>query len=66
MYNWAVDEKELKKSKEKFTIWKIEQMVNYGLDNEKLDVKELKKYWKKLYLDPIKKRYLEFLLWPKK
>ncbi len=66
VYNWSVDLKELKKDKEKYTIWKLEQMINYGLDGEKLDEKLVRKYWKKLYLDPLKKRYLEFLLWPKK
>ena len=64
MYNWSVDEKMLKRDKEKYAIWRIEQMVNFGLDGERLDSKKLKKYWKKLYLDPVKKRYLEFLLWP--
>lgn len=66
VYNWGVDLKELKKDKEKYTIWKLEQMINYGLDGEKLDEKLVRKYWKKLFLDPLKKRYLEFLLWPKK
>ena len=66
MYNWSIDEKSLKKNKGKYTIWKIEQMVNFGLNNERLNSKELKKFWKKLYLDPIKKKYLEFLLWPTK
>ena len=46
MYNWSIDEKSLKKNKGKYTIWKIEQMVNFGLDNERLNSKELKKFWK--------------------
>ena len=66
MYNWSVDERELKKDKVKYVIWKTEQMINFGMDDEKLDSKELKKYWENLYLDPIKKRYLEFLLWRKR
>ena len=66
MYNWSVDERRFKKDKEKYAIWKIEQMVNFGLDGERLDNKELKKYWERLYLDPIKRRYLKFLLWPTK
>ena len=66
VYNWSVDTKELKKDKEKYTIWKIEQMVNYGLDGEKIDEKLVKKYWKKLHLDPFYKEYLKFLLWSKK
>lgn len=36
MYNWSVDEKKLKKDKEKFAAWKIEQMVNFGLAGKKI------------------------------
>lgn len=66
MYNWSVDEKQLKKYPEQYAIWKLEQMINWGLGGEKLDEKLLRKYWRKLFLDPIKKRYLFFLLWPSK
>ncbi len=65
MKNWSIDLKELKKHKEKYAIWKLEQMVNFGLDNEKISKKELKKYWDKLYIDPLKKKYLKMILWPK-
>ena len=65
MYNWSTDTTELKKDSEKYTIWKLEQMVNFGLQGEKLSQKLLKKFWNKLTLDPAKKRYLEFLLWGK-
>ncbi len=63
MKNWSVDTGELKKDKEKYAIWKLEQMVNFGLDGEKISRAELKKYWDKLNLDPSKKNYLSFLLW---
>jgi hypothetical protein len=66
MYNWSVDTRELKKDKKKFAIWRLEQLVNWGLGSEKLNDFLLRKYWKNLFLDPAKKRYLEFLLWPKK
>lgn len=64
MYNWSVDEAQLKKYPEQYAIWKLEQMINWGLGGEKLDETMLRKYWSKLYLDPIKRRYIEFLLWP--
>lgn len=64
MYNWSVDTMELKKDKKKYAIWRLEQMVNFGLGKEKLDKLKLKKYWKDLHLDPKKKKYLELLLWP--
>lgn len=66
MYNWSVDEKELKKYPEQYTIWKLEQMVNWGLGGEKLDKNDLKIYWDRLFLDPVKKKYLTFLLWQSK
>ncbi len=65
MFNWSTDTKELKKDKNKYAIWKIEQMVNFGLNGKKLERAQLKKYWTKLHLDPVKKKYLKFLLWPK-
>lgn len=66
MKNWSVDEKELKKDKEAYAIWRLEQLINYGLDGEKLDPDLVKKYWKKIYIDPVYRTYLSFLLWPKK
>ncbi len=67
MYNWSVDEKLFKKEDpEGYKIWKIEQMINWGLGNEKLNERLVRKYWKKLFMDPLTRNYLEFLLWPKK
>lgn len=67
MHNWSVDEKAFKRADpEGYKIWRIQQLINYGLDGEKLSRQEVKKYWPKLYLDPMTKKYLEFLLWPKK
>jgi hypothetical protein len=62
MYNWSVDEKELKKDKEKYAIWKLEQMINFGLNGEKINGQKLKKQWNKLHLDPARKRFLQLLL----
>lgn len=69
MYNWSVDEKKFKKEDpEGYKIWKLEQMINYGTAGEKLDEKMVRKYWKKIKdrIDPHYRKYLEFLLWPKK
>lgn len=67
MHNWSVDEKAFSKlDPEGYKIWRIQQLINYGLDGEKLSRKDVKKYWKRLYLDPLTKKYLEFLLWQKK
>ena len=66
MYNWSVDEKKFKKEDpEGYKIWRIEQMINWGLGGEKLDSVLVRKYWRKLFMDDITRRYLRFLLWPK-
>lgn len=62
MRNWSVDESELKKDPEKYAIWRLEQLINFGLDREKLDGRQLRQYWPRLQLDPARKRFLELLL----
>ena len=37
MYNWSTDTQVLKKNPSKFAIWKLEQQINFGLNNEKID-----------------------------
>lgn len=69
MNNWSVDEKKFKKqSPTDYTIWKLTQLINYGLDGEKLDRKQVKAVWSqvKTKIDPNSKVYLEYLLWGKK
>ncbi|HLC69666.1 MAG TPA: hypothetical protein VJH75_01315 [Patescibacteria group bacterium] len=66
MNNWTVDIKQLKKHKEQYIHWRLEQLVNFGLGGEKINAKSLKTHWKKLRLDPKKKRFLSILLWPQK
>ena len=67
MKNWSVDEKQLQKNPEKYQIWRLEQLINFGLDDEKLDKAQLIRYWPQLRvnIDPYKKRFLEYLLWKK-
>lgn len=67
MYNWSVDEEAFKKADpEGYEIWRLEQMINYGLGGEKLNEALVRKYWEKFYLDAPTKHYLEFLLWPER
>ncbi len=67
MYNWSVDEEAFKKADpEGHAIWRLEQMINYGLGGEKLNEALVRKHWEKLYLDSPTKHYLEFLLWPER
>ena len=65
MHNWSVDTTELKKDKKQYAIWRLEQMVNFGLEGKKINRKDVKKYWKDLNLDHNKKQYLKTILWPR-
>lgn len=62
MYNWSVDTKELKKYLEKYAIWELEQLINFGLNGQKIKEDALRKYFSRLNIDPAKKRYLKILL----
>ena len=49
MFNWNVDEKRFKKEDpENYKLWRLTQLINYGLDGEKLDRKEVIKNWPKI------------------
>jgi len=68
MYNWSVDEKKFKEADPKgYKLWRLTQLINYGLDAEKLDKEETKKMWDNIKddIDPYKRRALEYLLWGK-
>ena len=68
MLNWNVDEARFKKEDpEGYKLWRLTQLINYGLDGEKLKADEVKRAWPKIeeHLDPYIKRYLEYLLWGK-
>lgn len=62
MKNWSVDTKFLSKYPQKYTLWKFEQLINFGLGKEKLNRFKLKKCLTKLDIDPQKRKYLKFLL----
>lgn len=67
MYNWSVNEQKLKQDPEAYAIWRLEQLINYGLNGEKINKGLLEKYWSRLYIaDPYRKKFLELLLWDKK
>lgn len=64
MYNWNTPKKNIGTSKQS-TIWKLNQLINFGLNGEKLDFQKVKKYWNKLTLDPKRKMFLRYLIWEK-
>lgn len=66
--NWNTDEKKFKKFHPKeYKLWRLTQLINYGLDGEKLDEQEVRSAWPKIKdrLDPDKQKVLEFFLWRK-
>jgi hypothetical protein len=67
MYNWSVDEKYLARYPRKYKLWKLEQLLCYGLEGKKVSSSEIKNNWSylKKRLDPQRRKFLEFLLWPK-
>lgn len=66
MYNWSIDLNKMGRNSKDATIWKLEQTINFGLNGKKLNKLLTKRYWKKLHLDPARRKFLKFLLWPKK
>lgn len=64
MKNWSTDTKRLKRNPQDYTLWKLEQMINFGLDGKKLSESDLRRYFTKLSIDPLKKMFLKQLLWP--
>lgn len=67
MYNWNTDISKLKKNPHQYSLWKLVQLINYGLDGDKLNKNLVKKSWPEIesQLDPYKKRALEYLIWDK-
>ncbi len=62
MKNWSTDTRELSKNTDKFTKWRLEQQINFGLDGERLILADLKKFWNLLDIDPYKKRFLALFI----
>ncbi|HAZ29792.1 TPA: hypothetical protein DCY43_03575 [candidate division WWE3 bacterium] len=62
MYNWNTDINQLKKDIDKYNVWRLEQLINFGLNGEKICITQLKRYWPSLHIDPKRKRVLEFWL----
>lgn len=64
MKNWSTDTKRLQENPKEYACWKLEQMINFGLDGEKLPEKELRLYFNEVSIDPLKRAFLKELLWP--
>lgn len=65
MYNWNTDISSFDKKSPEYTIWKLNQLINYGLNGEKINFDLARKYWRKLSLDLERKKFLKALIWGK-
>ena len=64
---WDYSRKDLEKT-EKGRIKILEREINLGFyppEKKKLPLDLIKKYWKKLKIDPDRRRFLEFIIWGK-
>ena len=64
MYNWSVNTIRLQQNPEKYERFVLEQRINFGLNNHKLSLKALKKYWDVLDIDTDKRNFLKKIIWP--
>lgn len=62
MKNWSTNTKKLRGNKKEFAIWKLEQLVNFGLRKKKIKRRELKKYWNIINIDPLKRKFLSLFV----
>lgn len=62
MKNWSTNTSELQKNQERFSIWRLEQLINFGLGKEKIDIDELRKYWNVLRIDAFKRKFLSLFV----
>ncbi len=60
--HWSVNTTELEKDPEALAIWRLEQQINWGWGEEKIDKKELVKYWDKIDIDNFKRQALYLAL----
>ena len=64
---WDYDVNELKKSIQGRLLI-LERQINYGVflsDKEKIDLKDVKRNWNKLKIEPRRRRLFELLIWDK-
>jgi hypothetical protein len=60
--HWSVDETKLAGDKDALTIWSLEQRINWGIGKNKINKKDLIKYWDKINIDVFKRRALSLAL----
>lgn len=66
MKNWNTDIKGFKNKKDK-DVWKLSQLINYGLGGKKLSKSKIRSVWSDLEpkLDKERARMIKYLVWGK-
>lgn len=62
MRNWSTDTSKMNKKSKQYQIWKHENLINFGLTDEKLDTQFLETNLDILQIEDDSKRYIKFLL----
>lgn len=65
MRNWYAKKSEESRNDDIGIIWQLNQLINFGITDRKIKINHIRRYWNKLTLDPKRKHFIEFLLWPK-
>src|SRR5260221_83779 len=66
MYNWSTDTSKFK-SKTDEKVWGIIQLLDYGVQDEKISKKDIIRFWPRIkdHIAPDVKRLLEYVIWNK-
>lgn len=65
MYNWNTDTSKWDKRSRSYKVWSLNQLINFGLNGQKLDLKLVKKFWRQISTDPSTKKFLKLITWQK-
>lgn len=63
---WDYTKEEYEKQAAADPVWRLERLINYGLNGEKINRELLKKYLPELKIPQNRRDFLELLLWNKK
>ena len=67
MRNWSTNTQRLQENHDKYSIWKLEQLLNYGLkEGETIERSLLEKYLPDLNIDKDTRNLIEYILYGKK
>ena len=60
--HWSVDETSLATDPHAHAVWRLEQRINWGIGEERIDVVALRAHWNEIDIDPAKSRALALVL----